>query len=64
VVQEARTVGKEESLSGGCPVLNVVSLSDEAGGAVVKCHDVGWTWTGWDILVLCIAIRGRDSKEE
>lgn len=47
-------------------VLNVVSLSDEAGGDVVKCHDIGWTWTwtGWDILVLCSAIRGRDSKEE
>ena len=45
-------------------VLNDVSLSDEAGGDVVKCHDIGWMWTGWDILFLCSAIRGRDSKEE
>lgn len=45
-------------------VLNVVSLSDEAGGDVVKCHDMSWMWTGWDMTVLCSAIRGRDSKEE
>lgn len=45
-------------------VLNVVSLSDEAGGDVVNCHHIGWMWTGWDISVLCSAIRGRDSKEE
>jgi hypothetical protein len=65
VVLEARRVGREEASVGGVQVLNVVSLSDEAGGDVVKCHDGGWTLTGWDILVLCsAAIRGRDSKEE
>lgn len=54
----------EETSRGVVLVLNVVSLSDEAGGDVVKCHDIGWMWTGWDILFLCSAIRGRDSKEE
>lgn len=61
---EAKSVGSEEASMEDVSVLNVVSLSDEAGGDVVKCHDIGWTWTGWDILVLCSAIRGRDSKEE
>ena len=64
MVQEARSVGSEEASVRDVSVLNVVSLSDEGGGDVVKCHDRGWMWTGWDILVLCTAIRGRDSKEE
>lgn len=64
MVLEARSRGSEEPRVGVVSVLNVVSLSDEAGGDVVKCHDIGWMWTGWDILVLCSAIRGRDRKEE